>query len=105
MNSTRRDPCKVCGNHLIEHDGRPFDVTCALCASGAESQTLKVKLEVREDTLQVIRDCLRAAESDIDRLKAENEKLRSLLAEISRTSGDKWAVMAARNLLKEFGHD
>ena len=76
MNATRRDPCKVCGNHLIEHDGKPFDVTCALCASGAESQTLKVKLEVREDTLQVIRDCLRAAESDIDRLKAENEKLR-----------------------------
>jgi uncharacterized Zn finger protein (UPF0148 family) len=151
MNATRRDPCKVCGNHLIEHDGKPFDVTCALCTSGAESQTVRIKLEVREDTLQVIRDCLRAAENDIDRLRAENEKLRqsplkqaldaiagaaanhlaseakgcfekglietierlkaqnekmrSFLVEVSRTSGDKWAVMAARNLLKEFGHD
>ncbi|KEY87808.1 ead/Ea22-like family protein [Pseudomonas capeferrum] len=38
-------------------------------------------------------------------LLAENEKMRSFLAEVSRTSGDKWAVMAARNLLKEFGHD
>ncbi|GLO05616.1 hypothetical protein PPUJ13061_55200 [Pseudomonas putida] len=76
MNATRRDPCKVCGNHLIEHDGKPLDVTCALCASGAESQTLKIKLEVREDTLQVIRDCLHAAEADIDKLRVENEKLR-----------------------------
>ncbi|GHS80307.1 hypothetical protein PAGU2196_11410 [Pseudomonas sp. PAGU 2196] len=41
----------------------------------------------------------------IDQLKAENEKMRSFLADVSRTSGDKWAVMAARNLLKEFGHD
>ena len=40
-----------------------------------------------------------------DQLKAENEKMRSFLAEVSRTSGDKWAVMAARNLLKEFSHD
>ena len=41
----------------------------------------------------------------VDNLKLDNEKMRSFLAEVSRTSGDKWAVMAARNLLKEFGHD
>ncbi len=35
MNSFRRDPCKVCGSGLIEHDGRPFDVTCTLCMIGA----------------------------------------------------------------------
>lgn len=41
----------------------------------------------------------------LDQLKAGNEKMLSFLAEVSRTSGDNWAVMAARNLLKEFGHD
>lgn len=40
-----------------------------------------------------------------EQLKAENEKMRSFLAEVSKTSCDKWSVMAARNLLKEFGHD
>ncbi|MDP9523725.1 hypothetical protein [Pseudomonas putida] len=40
-----------------------------------------------------------------DQLKVENEQMRSFLAEVSRTSGDKWAVMTARNLLKELGHD
>lgn len=44
-------------------------------------------------------------EQIIEDLKVESEKMRSFLAEVSRTSGDKWAVMAARNLLKEFGHD
>lgn len=39
-----------------------------------------------------------------DQLKAENEKMRSFLAEVSRTSGDKWAVMAARNLLEDVDH-
>ncbi|MEG0968521.1 MAG: hypothetical protein RSG92_24445 [Pseudomonas sp.] len=46
-----------------------------------------------------------AALAERDQLKAESEKTRSFLAEVSRTSGDQWAVMAARNLLKEFGHD
>lgn len=48
---------------------------------------------------------LHAVIAERDQLKAENEKMRGFLAEVSRTSGDKWAVMAARNLLKEFGHD
>lgn len=39
-----------------------------------------------------------------DQLKAENEKMRSFLAEVSRTSGDNWAVMAARNLLEDVDH-
>lgn len=46
-----------------------------------------------------------ALAEEADQLKTENEKMRSFLAEVSRTSGDKWAVMAARNLLKEFSHD
>lgn len=31
MRPTRRDPCKVCGQHLIEHDNEPFDVKCGFC--------------------------------------------------------------------------
>ncbi|MNJ71011.1 hypothetical protein D3C77_675100 [compost metagenome] len=50
-------------------------------------------------------DGYRAVLDERDQLKTENEKMRSLLAEVSRTSGDKWAVMAARNLLKEFAGD
>jgi len=42
---------------------------------------------------------------EIEKLNAANEKMRGLLSEVSRTSGDKWAVMAARNLLKELDHD
>lgn len=36
-------------------------------------------------------------------MKAQNERLREFLLHISRTSGDKGAVMGARELLKEFG--
>ena len=41
----------------------------------AEIERLECRLEVSEDTLECIRGCLRAAESDIDQLKAENEAL------------------------------
>ena len=34
-----------------------------------------------------------------DRLKVENEKIRAFMAEISQSSGDKWAVMVARGLM------
>lgn len=36
-------------------------------------------------------------------MKAENERLREFLLHISRTSGDKGAVLGACELLKEFG--
>jgi hypothetical protein len=36
-------------------------------------------------------------------IKAENKRLRGFLSDISKTSGDKGAVMGARQLLKEFG--
>lgn len=35
-------------------------------------------------------------------MKAENKRLRDFICHISRTSGDKGAVMGARELLKEF---
>lgn len=31
MNPTRRDPCKICGFGVIEHDNSAFDVTCTWC--------------------------------------------------------------------------
>lgn len=36
-------------------------------------------------------------------LKAENRRMLGFLSDISKTSGDKGAVMGARQLLKEFG--
>jgi regulator of replication initiation timing len=36
-------------------------------------------------------------------LLAENKRLRDFLSDISKTSGDKGAVMGARQLLEEFG--
>ncbi|WP_434771246.1 hypothetical protein [Pseudomonas entomophila] len=42
----------------------------------AEIGRLECRLEVSEDTLKCIRGCLRAAESDIDQLKAEGKTLR-----------------------------
>lgn len=36
-------------------------------------------------------------------LMAENKRLRDFLSEISKTSGDKGAVMGARQLLEELG--
>ncbi|KAA8563244.1 hypothetical protein FX985_03312 [Pseudomonas extremaustralis] len=42
-----------------------------------------------------------AAQPDID-LKAQNDRMLEFLKDISRTSGDKGAVMGARQLLKEF---
>ena len=42
----------------------------------AGKRTVECRFEVSEDTLSTIRGCLRAAESDIDQLKAENEALR-----------------------------
>ncbi|WP_082075392.1 hypothetical protein [Pseudomonas sp. 2(2015)] len=49
-------------------------------------------------------DGYRAMLDERDQLKTENEKMRSFLAEVSRTSGDNWAVMAARNLLEDVDH-
>lgn len=55
---------------------------------------------------QEAKGCLeKGLAEQIEQIEAESEKMRRFLAEVSRTSGDKWAVMAARNLLKEFGHD
>lgn len=34
-----------------------------------------------------------------------NKQMLGFLAEISQSSGDNWAVMVSRNLLKEFGHE
>lgn len=56
-------------------------------------------------SLGMLKADIRVAAGERDQLKVENERMRCFLAEVSRTSGDKWAVMAARNLLKEFGHD
>lgn len=42
----------------------------------ASKHTVECRFEVSEDTLETIRGCLRAAEGDIDQLKAENEVLR-----------------------------
>jgi len=42
----------------------------------AEIHSLECRFEVSEDTLGVIRGCLKAAEGDIDQLKTENESLR-----------------------------
>lgn len=42
----------------------------------AEIGRLECRLEVSGDTLECIRGCLRAAESDIDQLKAEGKTLR-----------------------------
>ena len=42
----------------------------------AEIHRLECRLEVSDDTLGVIRLCLKAAEADIDQLKTENESLR-----------------------------
>lgn len=36
-------------------------------------------------------------------LLAENKRLREFLSDISKTSGDRGAVMGARQLLREFG--
>jgi hypothetical protein len=53
----------------------------------AEIHSLECRLEVSEDTLGVIRGCLKAAEGDIDRLKAENEALREANDKLSRRNG------------------
>jgi hypothetical protein len=42
---------------------------------------IECRFEVSEDTLKVIRACLRSAEGDIDRMRAENESLRAQLRE------------------------
>jgi hypothetical protein len=45
----------------------------------SKKHSIECRLEVSQDTLSTIRGCLRAAESDIDQLKAENEALRGLI--------------------------
>ncbi|ASN71536.1 hypothetical protein 9F2_30 [uncultured Caudovirales phage] len=44
--------------------------------------TVECRFEVSEDTLSCIRGCLRAAESDIDQLRAENTELKDGLNRI-----------------------
>ena len=63
------------------------------------------EIEIDAMHMRAFGEAMRSQDEQIDQLKSENEKMRSFLSEVSRTSGDKWAVMAARNLLKEFGHD
>lgn len=43
----------------------------------SEKHTVECRFEVSDDTLSTIRGCLRSAEGDIDKLKAENEALRN----------------------------
>lgn len=71
----------------------------------AEIDNLKQCLDMESAELAWSDSDGRAIQAERDQLKAENEKMRSFLSEVSRTSGDKWAVMAARNLLKELGDD
>jgi len=70
-----------------------------------ERDQLKTDNEAWRLILEAERRIKRVTAEEIGPVKAQNEKMRRFLAEVSRTSGDKWAVMAARNLLKEFGHD
>lgn len=48
----------------------------------AAKHTVECRFEVSADTLSTIRGCLREAESDIDQLKAENERLSTENSEI-----------------------
>jgi predicted RNase H-like nuclease (RuvC/YqgF family) len=62
----------------------------------AAKNTVECRFEVSEDTLKTIRGCLASAESDIDKLKAENTDLHATLhaakGEIERLKGESEAL-------------
>jgi transcription antitermination factor NusG len=70
------------GKHLADVIKERFDALKAEnTALRATNNTVECRFEVSEDTLKVIRGCLRSAEGDIDRLREENEALRVQLLE------------------------
>lgn len=87
--------------HGLHHDDDRFIAS----ANPATILALLAEIERDEIHLRAFGSVAETAIAERDQLKAESEKMRNFLAEVSRTSGDKWAVMAARNLLREFGHD
>lgn len=70
------------GKHLADVIKARFDALQAEnMALRATNNTVECRFEVSEDTLKVIRGCLRSAEGDIDRLREENNALRAQLRE------------------------
>jgi hypothetical protein len=65
----------------------------AVCDIGAIGKALKADMNADGDELL----------GTVIDLKAQNTRMLGWLQDISRTSGDKGAVMGARQLLKEFG--
>lgn len=65
----------------------------AVCDLGAIGEALKSDMDADGDELLGM----------VIDLKAQNTRMLGWLKDISRTSGDKGAVMGARQLLKEFG--
>ncbi|WP_285409288.1 hypothetical protein [Pseudomonas sp. FR229a] len=65
----------------------------AVCDLGAIGEALKSDMDADGDELLGM----------VIDLKAQNTRMLGWLQDISRTSGDKGAVMGARQLLKEFG--
>jgi hypothetical protein len=65
----------------------------AVCDLGAIGEALKSDMDADGDELLGM----------VVDLKAQNTRMLGWLKDISRTSGDKGAVMGARQLLKEFG--
>ncbi|WP_336341228.1 hypothetical protein [Pseudomonas atacamensis] len=65
----------------------------AVCDLGAIGEALKSDMDADGDELLGM----------VIELKAQNTRMLGWLKDISRTSGDKGAVMGARQLLKEFG--
>lgn len=59
----------------------------AVLAMIDESNRTACRLEVSEDTREVIRACLKTAEAEIDQLKAENEALRKAVDFAAETFG------------------
>lgn len=59
--------------------------------------------KVSEDGVADAEFIINANPAAILEMIAESERMRQFLSEVSRTSGDKWAVMRSRELLKEFG--
>ena len=67
----------------------------AVCDLGAIGRALKVDMDADGDELL----------GTVIDLKAQNTRMLEWLKDISRTSGDKGAVMGARQLLKEFADE
>jgi len=70
------------GKHLADVIKVRFDrLKAENTALRAANNTTECRFEVSEDTLKVIRGCLRQAEGDIDLIRAENQALRAKLLE------------------------